>query len=318
MKKILFTALLLTAFTAEASSHTTYEKENNNSKDTVIIVKKPNEVKITDGKGYLQIEISGKEENENYSYSLKRGYSGENTSVIKENWEFNIPFVNNNKEENIDTATSSINTYHKRAKFSFNILDDLQFGMGLVTATSQANGMNVKMGNAGFEFILNNLASWKYKPAKGTSLTLGFGLDWRNYRMKGENRFVKEDNKIKINKYPEGADINFSRLKIFSMTLELMLRQKLFDNVYIGAGGVANFNTHGSLKTRYSVGKGKEKEGFKETSSSIHQEVVTFDLKGEISIKPLIFYVKYSPTNVMDTNYAPEFKSLSTGIIIAL
>lgn len=100
------------------------------------------------------------------------------------------------------------------------------------------------------------------------------------------------------------------------MTLELMLRQELNKHISIMAGPVVNFNTHGSIKTRYTIGSGKEKEGFKETSSNIHQKPVTVDFKAQVSIKPVSFYFKYSPCNTLDTDYGPEFKSFSTGACI--
>lgn len=225
-------------------------------------------------------------------------------------WDFNIPFKNVGKE--------SRSIYRSQSRFSFNLLSDLEFGMGLVSAHSQAPGMDVEFGNAGWEFILNNIFNWEYRPFNRTFVSLGFGVDWRNYRMKGDRRFLKEDNKLTIAPYPDGADINFSRVKVFSMTLELMLRQGLSRHVAIEAGPIVNFNTHASIKTRYTIGSGKEKEGFKETSSNIHQKPVTVDFKAGIIINPIEFYFKYSPTNTLDTDYGPEFKSMSAGIIIGL
>ena len=256
---------------------------------------------------------------------LKEGVDGyklsiEQKSDTKENrtiyqqtsssWDFNIPFKNAGKEKR--------SIYRPQSRFSFNLLSDLEFGMGLVSAHSQAPGMDVEFGNAGWEFILNNIFNWEYRPFNRTFVSLGFGVDWRNYRMKGDRRFLKEDNKLTVAPYPDGADINFSRVKVFSMTLELMLRQGLSRHVAIEAGPIVNFNTHASIKTRYTIGSGKEKEGFKETSSNIHQKPVTVDFKAGLIINPIEFYFKYSPTNTLDTDYGPEFRSMSAGIIIGL
>jgi hypothetical protein len=134
--------------------------------------------------------------------------------------------------------------------------------------------------------------------------------------MKGKNRFLKEDNKLIVAPYPDDADIDFSRVKVFSLTLELMLRQEINRKISIAAGPIVNFNTHASIKTRYAIGSGKERERFKETSSNIHQKPVTVDFKAQLNISPLAFYFKYSPINTLDTDYGPEFKSMSTGICI--
>lgn len=249
-----------------------------------------------------------------YTFSIQqKGEKSETRTVYGEtstNWDFNIPFKNSG-------STKSSNR-RQNARFSFDLLSDLEFGMGLVSAHSQAPGMDVEFGNAGWEFFLINLYKWEYRPLKKTRLSLGFGVDWRNYRMKGENRFLKENNKLVIAPYPDGADIKFSRVKVFSMTLELMLRQDFNKHVSIMAGPVVNFNTHGSIKTRYTIGNGKEKEGFKETSSNIHQKPVTVDFKAQFVISPISFYFKYSPTNTLDTDYGPEFKSISAGLSIGL
>ena len=232
-------------------------------------------------------------------------------TVYKEtdsSWDFNIPFKENTRKSPL----------HQHARFSFNLLSDLEFGLGLVSAHSQAPGMDIEFGNAGYEFILNNIFNWEYRPFKMTRISLGFGVDWRNYRMKGENRFLKEGNSLTISPYPDGADINFSRVKVFSMTLELMLRQDINRHVSIMAGPVVNFNTHASIKTRYALGSDREKKGFKETSSNIHQKPVTVDFKAELMISPISFYFKYSPVNTLDTDYGPEFKSMSAGILIGL
>ncbi|MBQ6694145.1 MAG: hypothetical protein IJN24_04650 [Bacteroidaceae bacterium] len=328
MKRNLFTmALLASTSFLQAQTDTVYVQKQGNrtikvvtvnetqtSSDSLLVIKYPNEVRISEGNGYIKVEVKGKAGNDAYNYSIEKGYSEEHSSLVKQNskeWEFNIPFINNNKEEKKESR-------YKRAKFSFNILDDFQFGMGLASAISQEKGMNVRMHNAGYEFIMNNLISWQYRPTNTTKFSLALGVDWRNYRMKGHTRFIKEGDKLIVGGYPEGADIEFSRLKIFSMTLELMLNQKLFGNVYLGAGPVVNFNTHGSLKTRYTIGEGKEKEGFKETSNNIHQKAITIDLKAELKIKPVGFYVKYSPIDALDTEFGPAFKPFSAGITLTI
>jgi hypothetical protein len=172
--------------------------------------------------------------------------------------------------------------------------------------------MDAKMANGGVEFTLNKLLSWQYKPYKSGRVELNFGVNWRNFRMKGDNRFLKDGNNLTIAPYPTGAEIKFSRVKVFSMTLELMYRQKLAKHIDIGVGPVVNFNTHGSIKTRYKIDGEKKKE----TSSNIHQNTVTADFKAEVGIRPLAFYIKYSPMNILDTNYSPGFHPFSAGIII--
>ena len=266
------------------------------------VITNPDTVKITNNQDRISVEVKKGD----IDYKFERKLSEENITVIKEkNNEFNfgIPFIDKKQKEK-----NSQGTYPKS---EFYVLKHMEYGMGLVTATNQADGMDVKMANCGWEFIFNNLFGGAYHITKQTSLKANFGLDWRNYRMKNENRFLKENNKLTIAPYPDGADVEFSRVKIFSMTLEFLMTQQINKKIFIAAGPVVNFNTHGSIKTRYTLdGKGK-----KETSSCIKQNAVTLDYKAEVGFANLGFYFKYSPSNVLDTNYGPKFKSMSAGII---
>lgn len=266
--------------------------------------------RITLTKGpHSQSAVIVKDGEDGYTLSiLQKGDIKETRTVYIEkdtNWDFKIPFKDNKK---------------KQSRFKFSLLGDLEFGMGLVSAHSQAPGMDIEFGNAGWEFFLNNIVNWEYTPFKNrkTHLSLGFGVDWRNYRMKGESRFLKDGQKLTIAPYPEGANIGFSRIKVFSMTLELMLRQDINKYLSVAAGPIVNFNTHASIKTRYETGSGKEKEGFKETSSSIPQKAVTVDFKAEVTVSLISLYFKYSPTNTLDTEFGPGFKSMSAGLVIGI
>ena len=298
MKKITLVAamLLMSVFAIHAQS----QAEN----DSIKVIINPDTVKITNSNSYVAIEVKKK----NGDYILKREISGNNTTVITEKskeWDFDIPFIGKNNAEEKNSGIGN-------QKLHFHMLRYMEYGMGLVTATNQAEGMDVKMANCGWEFTFNNLFGVYFRPAKRTLLQMNFGLNWRNYRMKNENRFLKDANKVIIAPYPEGADIEFSRVKIFSMTMEMMLQQCLTKNIIVAIGPVVNFNTHGSIKTRYKLNG----EGQKETSSNIKQNAVTIDYKAEVGISPISFYFKYSPSNVLNTDFGPEFSSMSAGLIL--
>lgn len=311
MKKYLFTALLLLiAGTIPMQA----QQENNQShhKDTINVIDNPSKVIITTRNNSMKVEVTM---HDGRIHMQEKKWDGDALSVINEvnsHWNFNIPFVDK-KQKNSSTAKR--NNY-KRAYFEFGILDDFEFGMGLVSATGQPSPMDISLGNAGWELYMNNIFGWEYLPFRSTSLSLGFGLDWRNYRMRDDYRFVKEGSSVTVAPYPDGADIEFSRIKVFSITLELMLNQRLFENVWLSAGGVVNFNTHSSVKTRYSVPEGENMKPVKETGNNIGQRPVTFDLKAQLDINPIGFYIKYSPTTVLQKNKGPQFHSLSVGVAI--
>ena len=296
-RTILATALLLIASAA------TIKAQNITDKDSTRIISHPDTVKITNAEKHISIEVI-----DNGSvYRLHRELTEDNVTVLKEKqeWNFDIPFIGNKNKKEKRRHNATLNT---------DILCDMQFGIGLASATEQAEGMNVKMANCGMEFTLNKLISCEYRPIKNTAFEANFGVNWRNFRMKGENRFLKEDSQVTIAPYPDGSDINFSRLKIFSLTMELMLRQHITRELSISVGPVVNFNTHGSLKTRYKL----DGKGYKLTSSNINQNAVTYDLKAQIAVNSFGLYFKYSPVNVLDTSYGPKFHPMSAGILLML
>ena len=145
-------------------------------------------------------------------------------------------------------------------------------------------------------------------------LSVGFGLDWRNYRMTNQHRFVKDDNgNISVEGYPNGSNPKFSRIKVLSLTVPFQYHYYLKGNSFIKGfsfGPVLNFNTYSSIKTRYSVNGEKQKEFAKD----LHKNPVTVDFMVKLRMKYFGFYAKYSPCNVLDTTYGPKFKSVSFGV----
>ena len=129
----------------------------------------------------------------------------------------------------------------------------------------------------------------------------------------GKQRFIKDaGTDIYIGSYPEGADIQFSRIKVFSWAFPVMFTHETKNDFSFSVGAIVNFNTHASLKTRYKL----EGQEYKLTDNNIHQTPVTVDLQASISYKSVGFYVKYSPCKVLDTAYGPEFTALSVGLIL--
>jgi hypothetical protein len=132
--------------------------------------------------------------------------------------------------------------------------------------------------------------------------------------MTGNTRFVKEANNLVLDNYPEGADVKFSRLKTFSISVPVMLNQAINHHVAISLGTVINTNTYGSLKTRYTLGD----EKMVEKSKNIHQNRTTVDFTAILRFKQIGIYAKYSPSNVLNTEFGPKFNSYSAGISLYL
>lgn len=294
MKKLFLLALglqMVFAMYANAQDETT--------NDTVIVVRHPEEVKIEEATNSISVEVKGREGEPEFYYARKMEVTPNSSLISVEktrDWDFKVPFSKGGKT---------------KKKYSNQIVMG-GFGFGLVNAINAPDGMEVDMGSS-YEFMIEHLLAWEYSPWRnGSSFSIGFGLDWRNYRMTGRTRFIKENENLVLGSYPEGVDINFSRVKVFSLTIPLMFHQVIYDRISFSLGPVINFNTHASLKTRYKV----DGEKHKLTDNNIHQTPVTVDFMGRLCFRSIGFYVKYSPSNVLKADFGPKFSSMSAGITL--
>lgn len=286
-------AFLLLALTASVASAIATEPA-----DSIITVANPDSVTIVRNPTSFKVDVFGKEGNPGYRYSYERKTMESDSEVLSEcstGWNFRIPF--SEKKENKERSSYSI----EFAGIAF----------GFVNATNAPERMNVNMASS-YEISLPAILRLHWSPWRnGTSFSIGFGLGWRNYRMNGNTRFVKDGNRLAFDAYPENADIKFSRIKMFSLSVPLMWHQQLSSKGFnLALGGVVNFNTHASLKTKYVL-DGTE---CTDTDNDLHQQKVSFDLMGVIGFKSIGFYVKYSPTHVLNTDFGPKFNHFSTGI----
>ena len=295
MKKKISTLIALALLTTPAMAQQETTRE---------VFLEPNEVIIESSNDSMSVTIHGRQGEPNFHYNHTVMLAQDEVVVTRERHtssiNFNIPFSNKEKDKNHNTrrAHSEVHIYG--------------FGVGFMDALDTPDGMNVDMG-ASYELMAPSLLSWAWYPGRSPFfLSIGVGLNWKNYRMTDRNRFIPEGNDIIIGPYPERAAIEFSRLKVFSWTVPMLMSYQFHDWLRLRLGPVVNINTHASLKTRYSLeGKGK-----KETHNLQHYNRLTVDLMGAVCIKGLAYYVKYSPCDVLDVDYAPSFKGISTGLIL--
>ena len=140
---------------------------------------------------------------------------------------------------------------------------------------------------------------------------MGFGLDWRNYRITDDLRFVKDNRAVALDSYPAGSTPRFSRIKVFSINVPLRYH---YEGRWaeFSLGPVINFNTYGSLKTRYRLNGHKVED----VDTDVRVNPVTVDFMGTFSVKGIPdFYFKYSPCHLLRDGYGPKFKTLSFGLI---
>lgn len=270
----------------------------NTLQDTIIVVNNAKKVTIEKKRNSMFVKVEGSDDNPDYFYSQRMEVDSTAAVIIEEknaDWDFNIPFINKKS---------------KTKKYRRNLCVG-GFGFGVVNAMDAPEGMDVDMGSS-YELSLDHLLRFNYNILPTTSVSMGFGMTWRNYRMTGSTRFIKEGDKLFLGAYPEGADIKFSRLKVFSLTVPFMINQSLGRKVVFSVGPVVNFNTHASLKTRYTLNG----EKVKETDNNIHQNRMTIDLMAKLRFNSLGVYAKYSPSDMLNTEFGPKFRSFSAGITL--
>ena len=287
MKRLLFAAMMVTATTAFAAENDT------------LIIEKPQRVTIITSDSLQSIRVKGKEGDNHFDYQntiqlIDSNYVSTET-YNKSLWDL-MPFGQKNEDDDDNTELV------------------MSLAAGFCTAVGTPDGISIPVGPS-WE-IDGTIAEFRYrlKEKMRHYLSVGFGLDWRNYRMTNQHRFVKDDNgNISVEGYPNGSNPKFSRIKVLSLTVPFQYHYYLKGNSFIKGfsfGPVLNFNTYSSIKTRYSVNGEKQKEFAKD----LHKNPVTVDFMVKLRMKYFGFYAKYSPCNVLDTTYGPKFKSVSFGV----
>lgn len=290
MKRILFLTLMAAATNAFAAENDT------------LVIEKPQRVTIITGDSLQSIRVKGKEGDNSFDYQntiqlIDSNYVSTET-YNKSLWDL-MPF---GKKKDCE----------KRGNMQFALI--ASFSVGFTTAVGAADGVNIPVGPS-WEFMWD-IAQIQVRPWKERNhyFYTGFGLDWRNYRMTDQNRFVEQpDGQIVTTPYPQGSNPDFSRIKVLSLTVPFTygffpFKQGLFRGFEIGP--VLNFNVYSSIKTRYSIDGEKQKD----ITKGLHRNPVTVDFMVKLQMKYFNIYAKYSPCNVLETAYGPKFRSVSFGV----
>lgn len=186
-------------------------------------------------------------------------------------------------------------------------------GIGWVTPVNVSADFDPSMGRS-VELSWLNVLGIRFTH-RASSLTVGLGLNWKNFVTKGDHYFQKEsDGSINLVPYAENETDRRSRIKIFSLQLPVLYGLRFGHNRDWGIkiGPVVNFNTSASIKTQYKIGK--EKYSIK--TSHIGQRPVTVDAMFTIHYKLLGIYARYSPMTQLRMASLLDFGSFSTGISI--
>ena len=290
-KYIFMAAALLATGTAKASQ----------AGDTTIIVEKPDKVILNETSQDVKVTVEGQKGNPNYHYEYTAQLGKDSIFETSETNDVGILLPFQKRFENRYGREQNFHEYH---------LPD--FTIGFSTAVNGASGVSTSVGS-GVEIGFTPILISGPNLGKHWSTLTGIGFDWRNYRMTGDTRFVKNGNSISLDGYPAGSNIKFSRIKIFSIQIPLLAEWNTKSHgkdFFFNAGPVLCINTYASLKTRYKLDGVK----YKDFDKHIHPVPFTADLFASAGIDDVGIYIRWSPFHVLQTDFGPRFNTLSFGL----
>ena len=192
------------------------------------------------------------------------------------------------------------------------------WGFGFTGAPGAPKGLDGNMGRS-FNFCIEDLIAYRFRVWSKGSLSVGMGIDLKNYRMTGTQRFLLDPSTqvISYGPYPEGSIPGTSKIRTFSTTYNLKYVQQLGRGFRLAVGPeislVRKPGKKHELYTTYTDAQGEAKERFR----NIRTNRVGLNLVGVVNYKNCLgLYVKYSPTDVLDSGFGPHFQTLTTGIMI--
>lgn len=216
----------------------------------------------------------------------------------------------------VQTAGQCVTDSESKSKFSFVVGSG--WGFGVAAALDTPAGMDVKMGRS-FNFCIEDLVGLRYDVCETGTLNLGMGIDLRNYKMTG-NRFFYEDpatKQVSVEQFGAGFIPTSSKLHALYTTYNLKYIQKIGKDFKVAFGPelmvARSVNRRRYISTKYTF----EGNDMKDKQKDIRFNKVGINLVAAATYKGWLgVYCKYSPSNVLDSNFGPEFQSLSVGVMI--
>lgn len=305
MKKYILAAsfaVITTGTVSAAKSYDGIDDYTTQEVDTVLCVKNANKVVITENPDGINLEVDGEGNDTTYHTTCAIAY--DNNAVIKTHQSFAMPLsLKVNRSNNI-----------------IGMLQGVHFGFtGAIDAPTE---MNTQMGKS-FEIGIDNIIYYAHKfgASRRNAIQVGMGVNWRNYRMTGDNRFDMVGGDAIITDYPAGTDGKFSRIKVFSLTFPVAYTYyspiKALGNSKLGfkLSALFNWNSHASILTQYVDADGVK---VKENYDKIGHRKFSIDVMLGVQVAcGVSLYVKYSPYDLFKSGTAsPKFQTISTGIAL--
>lgn len=275
--------------------------------DTVLNVENVSKVIVTESPAGLGLNIYGKEGDEDYQVSFRQDY-GDGLRV-KTHQEFDNPNF---------LKTGILGRRSRR--YSMDVVMFRMVNFGFAEAVGAPSVMDVSMGKS-YEIGMSHLIGLEYNFSSSNMAGVGFGLNWTNYRMTGNNCFMIDDGKVAVGQYPDDVEGRFSRLKVFSMRFPVYYIHYFRGVKLVGGSPLGvrleasfNYNSHGSLKTAWIDAEGRDATY---RTNCIGQRKFTVDFTASVKLLPYVgVYARYSPMDVLADGRGPAFNTFTTGLCL--
>ncbi|MDE5882770.1 MAG: hypothetical protein K2H60_13685 [Muribaculaceae bacterium] len=184
---------------------------------------------------------------------------------------------------------------------------------GFICTPGSASSLSPDMGKS-LEIGWLNILGIERRLGMGWRMSLGVGIDWRNYRSTQGLVYGSENGHVEVSDNPmEGY--RFSRIKIFSVQFPLLwtktFKRRNGLKPGLGFGAIFNCNAHGSVKTSWKDEGGKNRSV---SSDNIGQRKFTIDLYGQLRLGDVGVYVRYSPYKILTRTQLLDYRPLSVGV----
>lgn len=297
MKKSIITLFLLVF----PMMLTAKEKQVQESPDTITSVKNVEKLTVIENRDGMKIIINGTTDNPRFRNITEEFYP--EGTIINSRQTLGQQLHNLHNSDNTITALSPT----------------IAFGFVIAPGDGDAAIEPSKS----FEISIFEITGVNFNfPDKNTSVSIGLGMSWRNWRTTKDTRFfATTDRKITIGHYDGDITPRFSRIKQYSLSVPVMINRKLPVRIQnrklsVRIGGVFNWNSHASMKTAWLDPEGHNNS---ESSDKIGQRRFSADIAAIVNVTPWFgIYCRYSPSPILKKEYGPQFRTFSTGISFTL
>ena len=185
---------------------------------------------------------------------------------------------------------------------------------GFVATPGTPSSLSPDMGKS-MEIGWLNLIGMERRLNAGWAMSLGMGIDWRNFRSTSGLLYQAEGGFTEAERI-DPAGYRFSRIKVFSLQFPLLFSKTFGGHGMrpgLAFGPIFNFNTHASVKSSLFDEQGKR---FTKSSSDIGRRAFTVDIYGQLSLGPVGIYARYSPLTILKNPGVLDYHPLSVGVVL--